>query len=134
VERITHCGGSSNAGKLLVEYYHHRNKFAGVNVFTTDHPINPEPTAADLKLRRRLVKGFFLLLFSYPVYLLLIGGPLWAMRGHGYFNFVPDRVQMVCFAPTYPIWLIPHVRGRYADYMDWWYRDPNDADRETGWD
>lgn len=74
------------------------------------------------------------MLIGYPVYLLLIGGPVWALKGHGYFNFVPERVQLVCLAPTYPIWFIPHLRGRYADYMDWWYRDPNEADRETGWD
>lgn len=32
------------------------------------------------------------------------------------------------------IWMVPHLRGRYADYFDWWYLNPNAADRETGRD
>src|SRR4051794_8273062 len=52
----------------------------------------------------------------------------------GLFNAVPERVRAICFLPSFPVWLVPHVRGTYADYLDWWYLDPNAADRETGWE
>jgi hypothetical protein len=100
-----------------------------MNVFTTEHPLASEPFRLSRRARRWLV--FALLI--YPVYLLLLG-PFWALDGRGVLSFVPERVRLVCYAPTWPIWFVPHLRGRYADYMDWWYLDPNAADRETGWD
>jgi hypothetical protein len=79
-------------------------------------------------------KRILFILLGYPPYLLLIGGPLWALKGHGCLNFIPEPIQLAGFAPTYPIWCVLHLRGRYADYMDLWYCDSNEADRETGWD
>ncbi|EEF62007.1 hypothetical protein Cflav_PD6282 [Pedosphaera parvula Ellin514] len=100
-----------------------------MNIFTTDHPLSPEPVRPNPRNRRRLL----FLLISYPVYLILVG-PFWALDGRHHLDFIPERIRFACYLPTFPIWFIPHVRGRYADYMDWWYLDPNSADRETGWD
>jgi hypothetical protein len=100
-----------------------------MNVFTTDHPLASEP----FRLSRRVKRWLAFLILVYPAYLLSLG-PFWALDGRGCLEFIPDGVHRICYAPVYPICLIPHVRGRYADYMDWWYLDPNAADRETGWD
>jgi hypothetical protein len=104
-----------------------------MNVFTTDHPMMSEPSPALLRLRRRLLKGFVVGLLGYPLYLLLLG-PFWGLDGRGVLDFFPVGIRDVCYMPCGPIWMIPHLRGRYADYLDWWYLDPNAADRETGWD
>ena len=93
-----------------------------------------DASPALVRIQRKLLKAFLILLFGYPIYLLLIGGPVWALEGRGILNFVPEPVRKVCYIPTAPICLIPHLRGRYADYMDWWYLDPDAGDRETGWD
>ena len=104
-----------------------------MNVFTTDHAMMSEPSPRLLRVERRLRKGFLLLLVGYPVYLLLVG-PYWAMDGRGALDFLPRAVRDVFYLPTAPIWAVPHVRGRFQDYLDWWYLDPDGADRETGWD
>ncbi len=104
-----------------------------MNVFTTDHPLIAEPSPALLRWQRRVLRGFVVVLAGYPLYLLLLG-PFWALEGRGVFNFIPEPVRRVCYVPSTPIWIIPHLRGRYADYLDWWYLDPEAADRETGWD
>jgi hypothetical protein len=100
-----------------------------MNVFTADHPMMSEP----VPMSRRAQRWFVFSALVYPAYLLLLG-PIWAMDGRGYLDFIPERARQICYAPTYPIWFVPHLRGRYSDYMDWWYLDPNGADRETGWD
>jgi len=100
-----------------------------MNVFTTEHPMESEP----FRLSRRMRRWLVFLVLVYPVYLLLIG-PFWALDGRGCLEFIPDRVRRIFYAPAYPVAFVPHLRGRYADYMDWWYLDPNAADRETGWD
>ena len=100
-----------------------------MNVFTTDHPI----TAGSFRVSRRVRRWLVVVLLAYPAYLLLVG-PFWALDGRGHLDFIREPVRQVCYAPTCPIWLVPHLRGRYADYIDWWYLDPNAADRETGWD
>ena len=84
-------------------------------------------------VQRRLLRSFLVALIGYPLYLLLLG-PYWALDGRGNLEFVPSRVREICYWPSAPIWMVPHVRGRLADYLDWWYLDPNSADRETGWD
>lgn len=85
------------------------------------------------RFSRRTKRWLLLSLIVYPAYLLLLG-PFWALDGRGALDFIPERVRQICYTPTYPIWLVPHLRGRYMDYMDWWYLDSNAADRETGWD
>ena len=104
-----------------------------MNVFTTDHPMVTEPSPALLRFQRRLLTGFFAVLFGYPFYLLLLG-PYWALDGRGALDFIPSCVRQCCYLPALPIGAIPHVRGRFLDYLDWWYLDPNGGDRETGWD
>jgi hypothetical protein len=100
-----------------------------MNIFTTDHPMQGEPVRLSRKAKRRLV----FLLLAYPAYLLLLG-PFWALENHHLLDSVPERVRLICYAPTRPIWFVPHLRGRYADYLEWWYCDPDAPDRETGWD
>jgi hypothetical protein len=104
-----------------------------MNVFTTEHPMMSESSPAVLRLQRRLLRGFLVVLLGYLLYLLFLG-PFWALDGRGILNFIPARVRQVCYLPSCPVWAIPHLRGRYADYFDWWYLDPSAADRETGWD
>jgi len=60
-----------------------------MNVFTTDHPLTSDASPLFLRLQRRVVKGFFVVLASYPLYLLLLG-PLWALDGHGVLDFAPE--------------------------------------------
>ena len=104
-----------------------------MNVFATDHPMVSEPSPALVHFQRRLLRGFWFVAVGYPLYLLMIG-PYWALEGSGALDFIPRPVREVCYLPTAPIWGIPHVRGRFQDYLEWWYLDPNGADRETGWD
>jgi hypothetical protein len=101
-----------------------------VNVFAIDHPLSTPPPP---QFVRRLRRWFRIGAIIYPVYLLLLG-PYWTIEGRGSLNFIPNSMRQVVNLPSVPIWLIPHVRGRYADYLDWWYLDPNAADHETGWD
>jgi hypothetical protein len=104
-----------------------------VNVFVAEHPLVSAPSPALLRLQRRLWRVVLIVLFGYPVYLLSLG-PLWALDGRRILDFIPEGIRQTCYLPSYPIWAIPHLRGRYADYLDWWYLDPNAVDRETGWD
>ena len=92
-----------------------------------------DPSPAALRFQKRLLKGFFIVLLSYPICLLLVG-PYWALEGRGALNCIPEGIRSVGYLPMGLVWLIPHARGRYQDYLDWWYLDPNAADRETGWD
>jgi hypothetical protein len=101
-----------------------------MNVFVADHPMTTQPPS---RFIRRLWRWFLIGAIGYPVYLLLLG-PYWAIEGRGNLNFIPNSVRQVFYLPGVPVWMIPHLRGRYADYIDWWYLDPNAADRETGWD
>jgi hypothetical protein len=104
-----------------------------MNVFTTDHPLMTDASPALLRLQRRMLRGFLAVLLGYPLYLLALG-PFWALDGRGDLDFIPNQIRQCCYLPTAPIWVIPHVRGRFQDYLDWWYLDPKAADRETGWD
>ena len=100
-----------------------------MSVFTAAHPM----ASKSFRFSRRMRQWLFFLLLAYPAYSLSLG-TFWALDGRGLLDFVPERVRQICYAPTYPVWLVPHLRGIYADYFDWWYLDPNAADRETGWD
>ncbi len=103
-----------------------------MNVFTTDHPMVRELSPAVLRLKKRLLKGFLIALLCYPLYLLLLG-PLYALNGHGAFNFLPQSLQEAFMLPAAPIYAVPGLRSSYDDYLNWWHDDPNSPDRETGW-
>jgi hypothetical protein len=103
-----------------------------VNIFTTDHPMMSEPSPAFLRLQRRLWKGFLILAIGYPVYLILLGS-LYSLNGHGVFNFLPQPMREAFMLPAAPVYVVPGLRSSYDDYLNWWYVDPNAADRETGW-
>jgi len=104
-----------------------------MNVFTTGHPMVTEPSPALLRFQRRLLKGFLGVLLGYPLYLLLLG-PFYALDGPGDLDFIPSCVRQCCYLPALPLASIPHVRGRFLDYLEWWHPDPHGVDRETGWD
>ena len=91
-----------------------------------------EPSPASLRFRRRLLKGLLFIVLGYPLYLLLLG-PLYALNGHGVFNFFPQPVREAFMLPAAPVYMIPGLRSSSDDYLTWWYDDPNTADRETGW-
>jgi len=70
---------------------------------------------------------------SYPAYLLLVGPFGFWMAVVIWISYRRLSVRFATPPPVQSGWF-PHLRGRYADYIDWWYLDPNAADRETGWD
>ena len=71
-------------------------------------------------------------LVGYPLYLLLVG-PYSALNGTGRLDFLPQTVRESPFYPAVPVYFVPGLRSTYDNYLHWWYRDPNEADRETGW-
>ena len=103
-----------------------------MNPFTTDHPMNSEPSPAARRWEKRLWRGFLIVMIGYHGYLLLLG-PLYALNGHGAFNFIPIPVREACMLPAAPVMMIPGLRSSYDYYLTWWYDDPNAPDRETGW-
>jgi hypothetical protein len=103
-----------------------------MKVFTTDHPLVSKPSPALLRLQRRLLRGFWAVLVGYPLYLLLVG-PYSALNGTGRLDFLPQAVRDAPFYPAAPVYLVPGLRSTYDDHLHWWYRDPNEADPETGW-
>lgn len=94
--------------------------------------MDADPSPATRKLQRRVWRAFLILVIGYPVYLLLLG-PLYALNGHGYFNFIPLPIREACVLPITPVMMIPGLRSSYDDYLTWWYDDPTAPDRETGW-
>jgi hypothetical protein len=103
-----------------------------MNVFATDHPLVREPSPALLRFQKWLLRGFLTFLVGYPLWLLLLG-PYSAVIGTGRFDFLPQAVRDIPFYPAVPVYCIPGLRSTYDDYLHWWYRDPNEADPETGW-
>jgi|ERR1017187_4163089 hypothetical protein len=103
-----------------------------MNVFTTDHPLTTGPSPSLLRLQRRLLRGFLVVLVGYPLCLLLIG-PYSALNGTGWLEFLPQVVRDAPFYSAVPVYCIPGLRSKYDDYLHWWYRDPNEADPPTGW-
>jgi len=91
-----------------------------------------ELSPAFLRIQRRLRKTFVALLIGYPFYLLLLG-PYWAIMGKGRFDSLPQVLREAPLYPALPVYLLPGLRSTYDDYLHWWYRDPNEADPETGW-
>ena len=71
-------------------------------------------------------------LVGYPLWLALLG-PYSAVIGTGRFDFLPQVVRDIPFYPVVPVYCVPRLRSSYDDYLHWWYRDPNEADPETGW-
>ena len=90
------------------------------------------PSAVFLRWQRRLLRASLVLLIGYPVYLLLLG-PYSALNGTDRLNFLPQQIREALFLPAAPVYLIPGLRSTYDDYLHRWYRDPNEADPETGW-
>ena len=79
-----------------------------------------EPSALARRVQRRLLCGAA----AYFVYILLLG-PFFALDGHGYLNFVPERVGSAFVLPAAPVAQVPGVRRLFRDYLDWWYHDPD---------
>ena len=103
-----------------------------MNAFTTDHPMMSGPSPAFLRWQRRLLRASLILLLSFPIYLLLLG-PYSALSGTGRLDFLPQQIRDALFFPAAPVYLVPGLRSTYDDYLHRWYRDPNEADPETGW-
>ena len=82
-----------------------------------------EPSPALLRLQRRLLKGFLLLVVGYPLYLLLLG-PFCAL-GEGVFDFVPQRALIALILPAAPVCMIPGLRSSSEDYLTWWHDAQN---------
>ncbi len=68
----------------------------------------------------------------YLLYLALLG-PFWALSGRGYLDVTPEGVRDAVWWPAMPVYVIPVLRRLHADYIDWWYLEPNAADWPTGW-
>ena|ERR1022692_4607447 len=99
-----------------------------MNPFTTDHPLMTEPSA----FSRRVQRWLLLAVISYVLYLLLLG-PLVALAGKGYLNFVPESVGRAFLLPAAPVAGVPGIRNILRDYLDWWYHDPSDPYSSPDW-
>jgi hypothetical protein len=69
---------------------------------------------------------------AYGLGLLLLG-PYSALEGRGRLDYLPAEVRVTPYYLTTPAMAVPLVRSIYDDYLLWWYCDPNEADRPTGW-
>lgn len=87
-----------------------------------------EPSA----LSRRVQRWLLLSVISYVLYLLLLG-PLVAIVGNGYLNWVPESAGRALFLPAAPVAGVPGIRNILRDYLDWWYHDPNDPYSSPDW-
>nr|AAS92955.1 hypothetical protein [uncultured bacterium] len=103
-----------------------------MNPFTTGHPLTRDPSPALMRLQKWIPRGFLTFLVSYPVYLLFLG-PYSAVIGTSRFDFLPQIVRDIPFYPAAPVYCVPGLRSTYDNYLHRWYRDPNEADPETGW-
>jgi|ERR1035441_2270036 hypothetical protein len=99
-----------------------------MNPFITDHPIMTEPSA----FARRVQRWILLAVISYALYLLLLG-PLVALAGNGYLNWVPESAGRALFLPAAPVASVPGIRCIVRDYLDWWYHDPTDPYSSPNW-
>lgn len=92
-----------------------------MNPFCTDHPMTlSEPSA----LARRVQRWSLILIGAYGVYILLLG-PLCALDGQGYLQFMPEPVKTVLALPAAPLVQVRALRLLLWDYLNWWYRDPD---------
>lgn len=71
-----------------------------MNVFATDHPLVSEPFGLGKRGRR----CWLFSLLAYTGYLLLLG-PFYALDGHGYFAFAPQRVRVTFYLPAEPFYV-----------------------------
>jgi hypothetical protein len=76
--------------------------------------------------------GLALIAGCYGLYLALLG-PFYALVGDGALSSMPHSVSDIIFLPADPVYRVPIIRSLYDDYLNWWYVDPNMADRPTGW-
>jgi hypothetical protein len=84
------------------------------------------------RIRRQLFGSFLSVLIGYPIYLLLVG-PYSALNGSGRLDLLPEAVRDAPYYPAAPVYFVPVLRTAFDDYLHWWYLDPNEADRPTGW-
>jgi hypothetical protein len=94
-----------------------------VNVFETDHPMISKAG----RTFPRQARGAVLVILAYPVWLLLLG-PLWALDGRGFIDFIPSRLRGMVYLSAYPVFRSHSLSGLYEAYMNWWYDDPNAAE------
>jgi hypothetical protein len=81
---------------------------------------------------RGLLRRVAFLAGCYGIYLVLLG-PFYACVGDGPLSSMPRSASELIFLPAMPVYSVPLVRSLYDDYLEWWYVDPNAADRPTGW-
>ena len=87
-----------------------------------------EPSALTQRVQRWVVWT----LVGYCLYVLSLG-PLGALGGNGYLDFVPEAFGRALFLPATPVALVPGLRELYRDYLDWWYHDPDDPYSSSDW-
>ena len=96
--------------------------------FTTDHPMMTEPSAFSRRVQRWLLWA----VINYGLYLLLLG-PLVALAGNGYLNWVPESAGRALFLPAAPVAVVPGLQKVFRNYFDWWYHDPSDPYSSPDW-
>ncbi len=99
-----------------------------MNPFCTDHPMTLLESS---RLTRRVQRCSLTLIGAYSVYILLLG-PLFALDGQGYLQFVPEPVKTAIALPTVPFVQVRALRLLLWDYLNWWYRDPDFACNNPG--
>jgi hypothetical protein len=97
-----------------------------MNVFITDHPM-VQQHRRDLSWIWRLVWKSAVV---YVLYLILFG-PIYALMGRGWLDFLPELIRNSYFLPAAPIYFVLGMHNPYDDYLPWWYDDPNAP--ETTW-
>jgi hypothetical protein len=81
---------------------------------------------------KRFTRRVLLPLGIYGFYLAALG-PFSALEGNGSLDAIPPALREACWYPSVPIWMVRGVRRSYANYLDWWYRDPNTPDPPLDW-
>ena len=88
--------------------------------------------AGSLEMFQRTMRYLMVVAGVYLLYLVMLG-PFWALDGRGHLDVVPIVFRNAIWWPAMPVYAVPGLRHVHADYIDWWYLDPNAADRPTGW-
>lgn len=82
-------------------------------------------------MSQRTFRHSMMVVGIYLLYLALLG-PFWALSGRGYLDVIPEVIRDAAWWPATPVHMVPGLRHLHADYIDWWYLEPNAADRPTG--
>jgi hypothetical protein len=91
-----------------------------MNPFVAEHPL----ASASFRLSKRAHRLLIAAVLSYPVYLILFG-PFYALDGRDVLNFMPEKARMVFYFPVAPVYCAFETDNWYADYLNFWYADPN---------